>query len=330
MNYLILIATLLLTSCSNSQLLGNDSQKNNIPVANSPVSSSTTPANTNPANNEKSLTLTPMPADWQKNNHIHGIAVHPHDPNIVYLATHHGIVLRDESGKWLQVGKDNSDFMSFIADVNDHNKLYGSGHPPTGGNMGFVVSEDGGETWQQRSLPGVDFHGLALSPSQPNIFYGWIASSQDGKKGLFSSTDAGKTWQPKQSNGLEEHPFSLVVDPINPNTIFATTGLGLYESKDGGDNWQLIPNNNGLIISLSMVKEGERVIMYGYQFAQENSSIVKSEDYGKTWQVLSPQIPGPILYLTAAPSQPEIFYGVNDQNIVFQSVDRGKNWQILN
>lgn len=342
MRYLILIVALFLSSCSNSQVLvnGQSDQPNNIPTNNNPVTTNPTVTNTNAKTNtanttqintnKKSLTVTPVPADWQKNNHIHGIAVHPHDPNIVYLATHHGIVLRDESNKWLQVGKDRSDFMSFVADINDHNKLYGSGHPPAGGNMGFVVSEDGGETWQQKSLPGVDFHGLAIAPSDSNIFYGWIASSQDGKQGLFTSTDAGKTWQSKQANGLQEHPFSLVVDPIDANIVFATTGVGLYQSKDGGDNWQLIPNSNGLIISLSLVKEGEKVVMYGYQFAQENSGIVKSQDYGKNWQGLSSEIAGPILYLANAPSQPEIFYGVNDQNVVFKSVDRAKTWQMLN
>jgi hypothetical protein len=314
-----------LASCSNSQPQTNADQTN--------ISQEVTSVKTEETkeNKENKVTLTSAPTNWQENNHIHNIAVHPHDANIIYAATHYGIMLKDETGKWFQVGNNKSDFMSFITDPNDHNKLYGSGHPPDGGNMGFVISEDGGENWQQKSLPGVDFHGLAISPSDPNIFYGWIASSSDGKRGLFLSSDNGETWQQQQENGLNETPLNLVVDPVDDKIVFATTRLGIYESKDQGNNWELITtNSDNPIVGLLLVKKDEKVLMYGYQVSDGNSGIVKSEDYGKTWNLVTSDIEGIILYLVNAPSQPEIFYAANDKNTVFKSVDSGKTWEKLN
>jgi hypothetical protein len=46
--------------------------------------------------------LTAAPADWQAQTHIHAIAVDPENPNLLYLATHHGLLQRSEAGEWLQ------------------------------------------------------------------------------------------------------------------------------------------------------------------------------------------------------------------------------------
>lgn len=320
---IILLISISLAACSNSQPQINSNQTDTYPLNTSEKKEE------NPQKTQ--VSLTPVYANWQENNHIHNLGVHPHDANIIYAATHHGIMLRDETGKWFQVGNNKSDFMSFLTDPNDHNKLYGSGHPPKGGNMGFVVSEDGGENWHEKSLPGVDFHGLAIATSNPNIFYGWIASSSEGKKGLFLSSDNGTTWQKQQGNGLREYPINLVVDPVDHNIVFATTRLGIYQSKDNGNNWQLIPTTtNKPIVGLSLVKEGEQVVMYGYLVADGNSGIVKSKDYGKNWEIITSKIEGIILHLVSAPSQPKIFYAANDKNMIFQSVDSGKTWQKLN
>lgn len=324
---IILLTSVFLVSCGNSQSQSYSHQTNS-PQA---TTSAKIEENLTKKTQKTKVTLTSVSTNWKQNNHIHNLAVHPHDANIIYAATHHGIMLKDETGKWFQVGNNQSDFMSFISDPNDHNKLYGSGHPPHGGNLGFVVSEDGGENWQEKSLPGVDFHGLAISPTDPNIFYGWIASSSDGKKGLFLSSDNGKTWQQQQGNGLSEPPFNLVVDPVDYKTVFATTRLGIYQSKDQGNNWELITSNsNDPIAGLLLVKEDNKVVMYGYRVADGKSGIVKSEDYGKNWDLVTSEIEGIILYLVSAPSQPEIFYAANDKNMIFQSVDSGKTWKKLN
>lgn len=186
-----------------------------------------------------SVTLTSAPKDWQETTHVHGLAVNPNNPEIAYVATHHGLLQRSETGQWFWMGKERADYMGFTANPTDSRRFYSSGHPPTGGNLGFQISENQGQDWQQISLPGVDFHAMAIAPSNPQVFYGWPAS---GAQGLHLSIDGGKTWTQPRMTGLGDAPFSFVVDPSNPKRVFATTRSGLYESSDSGNNWTLVPN----------------------------------------------------------------------------------------
>lgn len=110
--------------------------------------------------------------NWRANNHVHGLAVNSTNSQVIYVATHNGLLQRSETGEWFWIGKQRADYMGFTADLTDPNRFYSSGHPPTGGNLGFQVSENQGEDWLQISMPGVDFHALAIAPSNPNVFYG--------------------------------------------------------------------------------------------------------------------------------------------------------------
>lgn len=270
------------------------------------------------------VTLTPA-KNWQKNTHVHGLAVNPNNPAIAYIATHHGLLQRSESGQWFWMGKERADYMGFTADPTSPNRLYSSGHPPTGGNLGFQIGENQGEDWQQISMPGVDFHTLAIAPSNPQVFYGYPAS---GAEGLHTSTDGGKTWMQPRTVGLAEAPFSLVVDPSNPQRVFATTRAGLYESTDGGNNWTLVFNTQDApVVALALLKEGNSTVMYGYRFLKSVPGHYRSNDNGMTWQKLGNGISGVILQLAIAPSNSQVFYAVNENNAVFQSQDGGKTWQ---
>jgi len=68
--------------------------------------------------------------------------------------------------------------------------FYASGHPASGGNLGFIVSTDGGKSWEKLAdgVGGpVDFHQMDVSKADPNIVFG---NSRD----LQHSKDGGLTW----------------------------------------------------------------------------------------------------------------------------------------
>ena len=271
------------------------------------------------------LTLTPAAKNWQETTHVHGLAINSSNPEIAYIATHHGLLQRSESGQWFWMGKERADYMGFTADPTSPNRFYSSGHPPTGGNLGFQISDTQGEKWQQISMPGVDFHALAISPSNPQVFYGYPAS---GAQGLRTSTDGGKTWTQPRTDGLVDAPFSLVVDPRNPVIVFATTRTGLYKSTDSGNNWTLVPNTQDApVVALALLKEGNSTVMYGYRFLKSAPGLYRSKDNGMTWDKLGNGTNGVILQLAIAPSNSQVFYAVNENNAVFQSQDSGRTWQ---
>src|ERR687892_565539 len=124
---------------------------------------------------EASTTLQALAGD----THFHGIAVDPTDPSRLYLATHHGlyVVAPDGTAKRLSPVQD---FMGFTPHPTDPSTLYASGHPSSGGNLGFIASEDGGGSWSQlpEGVGGpVDFHQMDVSSADPRTLYGAYAGS---------------------------------------------------------------------------------------------------------------------------------------------------------
>ena len=266
---------------------------------------------------------------WRTGNHTHGLSVNPTNAKIIYLATHHGLIQRTETGKWLwmQPKQQRADYMGFTTDPTNPNRFYASGHPQTGGNLGFQVSGNLAQDWQQLSMPGVDFHALAVAPSNPKVFYGFPAS---GAQGIQISIDGGKTWKQSQMNGLKAAPFNLVVDPVNADRVFAVTAAGLYQSTNRGETWGLIPNTQKTpVVGLALQTEENKTVMYGFRAAQSKSGIDRSVDGGETWQKWGTGTKGIIIYLAIAPSNPKMFYAVNRENAVFQSQDGGKTWKVL-
>jgi hypothetical protein len=264
--------------------------------------------------------------NWQANNHIHGLTVSPDNPQIIYIASHSGLLKRSETGQWFWV-KEQYDYMGFIAHPTDANRFYASGHPPEGGNLGFQVSQNQGVDWQEVSMPGVDFHAMAIAPSNPDTIYGLATS---GKQGFFVSNDAGQTWTQQPGSGLEAMPFSLNVDPLNPERVLATTQTGLYESQDAGKTWSLILSTaTAPIAGLALQAEGDQTTMLGYRISSTDDGLYRSVNDGQSWELWSDQLEGTVLYMAAAPTNTQVLYAVNEHNAVFQSQDGGKTWNEL-
>lgn len=272
--------------------------------------------------------LSPAPANWRETTHVHGLSVSTTDPDVIYVATHHGLLQRSPEGHWFWVGPDRADHMGFSVDPSLANRYYRSGHPATGGNLGFQVSEDYGETWQSVSMPGVDFHVLAIAPSDPNVVYGWAAS---GARGLFLSRDQGKTWTQPRMAGLGDLPFGMAVDPQDPLRVFAATRLGLFESRTSGDEWTEVPNTqNAPVVGLALQREGDKLMIIGYRALETTPGLYRSTDNGQTWDLLGNGFEGALLRIAMATQDPNIYYAINQDNQIYRSEDQGISWQELN
>jgi len=123
---------------------------------------------------------------------------------------------------------------------------------------GIYRSTDNGKTWAWRGLP--ESHHIAriiLHPNDPNTL--WVAVlghlySTNPERGIYKSSDAGKTWQKTLFVNEKSGGIDLVLDPNDPNTLFAATwersrsawdfvgageGSGIWKSTDGGNSWVL-------------------------------------------------------------------------------------------
>jgi photosystem II stability/assembly factor-like uncharacterized protein len=164
--------------------------------------------------------------------HFHGIAVDPRSANRVYLATHHGLFVVGPDGTARRLSETVDDFMGFTPHPADPDVLYASGHPVEGGNLGFIVSKDGGRSWS-RLADGVggpvDFHQMDVSKADPSVVYGVFGDLQE-------STDGGRSWT--RVDAAPDGIIDLAASSKDADWIYAATRHGLMASADGGRRWR--------------------------------------------------------------------------------------------
>ncbi len=258
-------------------------------------------------------------------SHGHGLAVDVKDPNKLYIATHHGLLVLMSEKDLYRVGKSKDDYMGFSPHPTDANILFSSGHPSTGGNIGFQKSEDGGATWKKISNGAngpVDFHAMTVSPVNPNLVYGWFRGN------LQRSTDQGKTWDIVNRTLL---PIHLAADSQDENVVYAATskGQGVMVSRDTGVNWSTLSREleGGAVSVIAIHPEDAKILL---TFSEKLGGLGKSIDAGKTWKKVSEGFSGEtVLHTTFSRNDPSIVYALTHQNKLYKSSDTGDTWTLV-
>jgi hypothetical protein len=117
----------------------------------------------------------------------------------------------------------------------------GQNHVAVVCNGGFVVvTHNGGATWTQAALigtvPGWQGFNSTVEWADNTTLYIGSESPISGSR-VAKSTDGGLTFV-NASTGLPDVPVSrVVVSPVDKNTVFAGTFLGVYRSTNGGASW---------------------------------------------------------------------------------------------
>ena len=244
--------------------------------------------------------------------HIHGLAVDRSDPSYLLIATHHGLYRAGSDGNSVLVSEV-QDFMGFNPHPSEAGKLFASGHPASGGNLGFIASEDGGKTWSQIS-PGldgpVDFHQMTVSPADPNRVYGAYGDLQ-------ASSDGGKTWT--SAGPAPEKLIDLSASTKNPDIVYAATEGGLSVSLDGGRSWKTVLGGAPVTL-VEATAGGIFAFVYGKGLMHASEGVFTwttlSADWGEDY----------LLHLAVDASAPERLYAATGHSQVLQSIDGGKTW----
>lgn len=250
-------------------------------------------------------------------SHGHGLAVDSNDASKLYVATHYGLlVLKDEKDLY-QVGSKRDDYMGFSPHSTNSNIFFSSGHPATGGNIGFQKSEDGGFTWKKISngLGGpVDFHAMAVSPVDPNVVYGWY------KGDLQKSTNGGSSWEKYRMDFPVVH---LTADTKDAQTLYASSPQGFFKSTDGGATWKKLFDG---FVATSAVNPSDQSILS----ASERYGLAQSTDGGATWTSIPERFNGETpLFVSFYRGDPKIAYLLTEKNSIYKSIDAGETWQKL-
>jgi photosystem II stability/assembly factor-like uncharacterized protein len=192
--------------------------------------------------------------------HIGRIAIHPTDPNTLYVAAvghlwgpnkERGLYKTTDGGKtWTQSLFINEDtgVIDVAMDHKSPGTLYAAAYQrrrtPFGMNGGGPASGlyktiDGGANWAKLSngLPeGVTGRiGIDIYRNDPNIVYAII---EHAKGGVFRSDDRGLTWKKVSDTNSRPMYYSKIrIDPNNDQRIWQLAAP-MFVSEDGGRTWQ--------------------------------------------------------------------------------------------
>jgi hypothetical protein len=124
---------------------------------------------------------------------------------------------------------------------------------------GMYKSTDAGKTWTHIGLRETQSIGrVIVHPRNPDVV--WVAAvghlfGPNEERGVFMTTDGGKTWTKTLYVNQDTGATELVIDPSNPNMLFAATyerrrtswgfvgggpGSGIHQSTDGGKTWKTV------------------------------------------------------------------------------------------
>lgn len=250
--------------------------------------------------------------------HIHGLAFDRADPASVLVATHHGLMKAAPDGMVTPVSDSRDDFMGFVPHPSDSTVLFASGHPQSGGNLGFIKSTDSGKSWKQIA-PGVDgpvdFHQLAVSPSDPDVLYGSYGAIQ-------TSRDGGKTWAVAGDGPAKL--IDLAVSPANPDTVYAATEEGLLVSLDAAKSWQ--PLMPGVPVTTIDIAADGTMLAY-----VPGRGLLKASESSPTFEKVAdgPDPAGYILHLASDQQSPKRMVAVTGTRAIVVSSDSGATWKVL-
>lgn len=233
----------------------------------------------------------------------------------------------------------------------------GEGNPrnSAGVGRGLFKSIDGGDSWAFLGLGDSErIHRIITHPTDPDVVYVGAmgpAWSDGQERGVYRTLDGGESWERVLWRGERTGVAELVMDPSNPNRIFAAMwefrrdpwfltsggpGSGLFVTEDGGDSWTERTSDDGLPggelgrIGLAISPSNPSVVYALVEAAK--SALVRSDDGGRTWHTVSDEAgvnPRPFYYadLRIDPMNENRIYRL--QSSVEVSEDGGRTFETV-
>lgn len=286
-------------------------------------------------------------ATWQyaglpESGAIGKLAIHPQDPNTVFVAAlghpfgknpERGVFrTRDGGATWQHVLalNDSTGAVTVHLAPDNPNEIWvgawrGERKPWTlisGGPEGGVYrSRDGGDSWTKLGggLPSgiVGKVAVTQSPADPNRVWA-LVEARDG--GLFRSDDRGDTWtKVNDEPRVRGRPFyynHVRADPVDSNRVYVLN-VPLLRSTDGGKTFTAIPLPHGDVHDIWINPEDHRI----FAVSNDGGTVVTLND-GRTFSSVYNQ-PTAELYDVVVDTQvPYRIYGSQQDNTAISVLQR--------
>jgi len=243
--------------------------------------------------------------------HIHALLIEP-DSNTLFAGVNQGSIFasRDGGTTWERRdhGLTQTDIYSLACTRLEGGARLFAGTEPAH----LFASDDLGHHWTElTALRSVDTSAWTF-PAPPHIAHTkhitfhphdpqtlFVGVEQGG---LLKSTDGGQTFH--VVSGMDDDVHRTVINPLNPDEMYITTGIGLYVSSDGGKTWTQrtdLHHEIGGYPDLLVLhpRQPEHLFVASaqkgpgswFQDHYAGSRISKSTDSGKTWAAVQRGFP---------------------------------------
>jgi photosystem II stability/assembly factor-like uncharacterized protein len=239
------------------------------------------------------------------------------EPMLFYMGSTGGGIWKTDNGgsswKNLSDGYFGGSIGAIAVSESHNNIIYvGTGEVTVRGNVssgtGMYKSIDGGRSWTSTGLPNSrHIPRVRIHPKNPDVAYAAVLGDlykSSEERGVYKTSDGGKTWDRVLFSNGDAGAVDLVLDPLNPEVIYASTwrvrrtpydfssggeGSALWKSEDGGENWTEISKNKGFpegtlgIIGVTVSPVNPDRIWTIIE--NEKGGVYRSDDAGKTWEL---------------------------------------------
>jgi photosystem II stability/assembly factor-like uncharacterized protein len=285
------------------------------------------------------------PAASIPNPRIARIAVHPNDPNIVWVGckktgpfTYHPVLYRSTNGgaEWIAMnigGVPPNTHRLSVSDITvAGDTVFLSTYGGTGQNEGVWRTRNAGTDWTREitgmNTDNLNFASIVVDPNNPNVLYS--GNSEGNVRRLYKTTDGTMNcaWNSVLTAPQSALFTDIRVSPLSGNSAFATVRSSpshVVRTTDGGLNWTTldIPAHIDRLEAVEIdPTDAQKIFIGGF------GACYRSDDNGNNWQEKNiGTLVAPVNAL--AKSAMRIYSsGLTPNGTIFRSTTGGSDWLV--
>lgn len=209
----------------------------------------------------------------------------------------------------------------------------------------FWIGSAGGGAWKTTNgglnwtaindfFPVLGISDIDFNPKNPNTIYlctGDRDASDNSSVGVLKSTNGGITWD---TTGFQwkssdiRYTTSLIINPIDTNSLTLSTSIGIYKSYNGGATWSIVQGGN---FKQVIYNPADTSVLYAAGYSTGTNQIFRSADGGATWNPVTTFAQNTRIALAVTAANPAIVravvakpdYGLQG---IYNSSDTGKTF----